>query len=126
MSLANLHLERLQKKFPKAELIQLGDGSTLIKIADFPLPEEKWDRQRTTAYFIAPVGYPMAPPDCFWTDPDLRLRTGAIPKGTGVQSPPFGQGPKLWFSWHTNSWSANRDDLLTYARIIQDRLDRGE
>lgn len=124
MSVTQNQLARLQKAFPGAELIPQSNGTTVVKVPDVPLPQGKWNGATTTIYFVAPVGYPMAPPDCFWADPNLRLSNGSIPQNTGEQTPPFGGEPKLWFSWHVSSWSPNRSDLLTYMRLIQERLNR--
>jgi hypothetical protein len=125
MSVLETQLARLQKIFAGAELTPQANGSALITIPNVPLPPGLWNKPSTSVYFLAPVGYPMARPDCFWTDPDLRMSTGVPPQNTGQQIPPFDNQPKLWFSWHPSSWSANRDDLLTYMRLIQERLNRG-
>lgn len=126
MNAVENQLPRLRAEFPNAALTPQPNGSVLVRIPDVPLPKGVWNKPTTTIYFIAPVGYPMARPDCFWTDPDLHLASGAAPQNTGQQTPPFDSQPKLWFSWHPSSWSANRDDLLTYTRLIQERLKRAE
>jgi len=126
MSFLDDQIQRLRAEFPTAKLTPQTNGSTLVTITDFPLRQGLWNKPSTTLYFIAPVGYPMARPDCFWTEPDLRMASGAPPQNTGQQTPPFDSQPKLWFSWHPSSWSANRDDLLTYTRLINERLKRTE
>jgi hypothetical protein len=126
MNAVENQLPKLRTEFPSAELTPQPNGSVLVTVRDLALPERLWNKPTTTVYFIAPVGYPMARPDCFWTDPDLRMASGAPPQNTGQQTPPFDSQPKLWFSWHPSSWSANRDDLLTYTRLIQERLKRAE
>jgi hypothetical protein len=126
MSVLDDQLERLRVEFPTAKLTPQSNGSTLITITNFPLRQGLWNKPSTTIYFIAPVGYPIARPDCFWTEPDLRMASGAPPQNTGQQTPPFDSQPKLWFSWHPSSWSANRDNLLTYTRLIKERLKRTE
>src|SRR5262249_37586200 len=99
------------------------DGSQLVKIPNVKLTAG-WNRRTTTAFFVVPIGYPIASPGSFWTDSDLRLANGGMPQNTGMQVPPFESAPKLWFSWHPASWNPNRNDLLTFARVIQDRLSR--
>jgi hypothetical protein len=125
MSLIDQQLNRVKKEFPAASVQARGDGSSTIVIPDVPLPAG-WNKDHTTVMFLIPVGYPAAKPDCFWADADLKLRTGAPPKSSGLQGPPWGGEPKLWFSWHIEPWNPNRDSLLTFLRAIQDRLQRPE
>jgi len=33
-------------------------------------------------------------------------------------------GHLLWFSWHTQQWNANRDDMLSWLASIRERLSR--
>lgn len=120
------HFESLQKQYPSASMDKLPDGSAIISISGFPIAPG-WNKGSVTITFVAPVGYPAARPDCFWTDADLRTATGNVPKNTGNQPAPGGRtGPHLWFSWHPGSWNANNDNLKTYVRIIEDRLKRPE
>lgn len=125
MTIQEQQLQRLQREFPNARLEARADGSFLVVIPEVPLPQG-WNKERTTIIFHAPVGYPAAKPDCFWADADLRLAGGAPPKNTGFQPPPTGAEPKLWFSWHTESWNPNRDSLVSYLKAIQSRLQRPE
>ena len=125
MSVLQMHLQRLQEKYPAANVQPLPNGTTLVVIPGVALPPG-WSRPSTTIYFLAPVGYPMAQPDCFWTDDDLRLANGAAPKNGGMQQIPGSAQQALWFSWHPNGWNANKDDLRTYLKVIQDRLQRLE
>jgi hypothetical protein len=125
VSLLNAHLQRLQEKYAGASPQPLGNGATLIVVPGVALPPG-WNRPSTTVYILAPVGYPMAQPDCFWTDVDLRVQNGGVPKNAQQQSLPNGAQPALWFSWHPNGWNANKDDLRTYVKIVEDRLKRPE
>ena len=122
MSVLQVQFEELKKRFPPSQLTALSDGSALVSVPGAPLPAGQWNRDRTTVYFIAPNGFPVAKPDCFWAEPDLRLVNGALPKNSAVQSPPFGDGPKLWFSWHVDPWNPNRDTLTSYFWVILSRL----
>jgi hypothetical protein len=126
MTIEDQHLERLRRENPNARLERRPDGSTVIIVPDVPLPAPIWNKAQATVLFITPVGYPAAKPDCFWVDADLRLKSGGIPKNANIQVPPFGGEPRLWFSWHTSSWNANRDNLTTYLQVVLDRLRRAE
>lgn len=115
------HLEQLRKFFPKASARLVGDGVTLVTVPDVVLPAG-WNQDTTTVYFLAPSGYPMAKPDCFWADATLRLASGAMPQSSGM-NPPTGIAQHLtWFSWHVGNWNPVTDTLLTYVRVIQDRF----
>lgn len=124
MSLIEEQLPRLQESYPRSAVQNLGDGTGVVTLPGVQLPVG-WNKQAVTAFFIVPVGFPMARPDCFWTEEDLRLANGSLPKNSAVQTVPWG-GAKLWFSWHPSSWNPNGDTLRTYARVIEDRLRRAE
>jgi len=111
----------LRAHSPQATLATSADGQAVVTIPGVALPPG-WSTPTTTVRFIVPVGYPFSKPDCFWTDPGLRLQSGAMPQATGVQSPPGINEPQLWFSWHAGQWNPNRDNLLTYFYVIQNRL----
>ena len=112
----------LQSEFPTATLEHLPSGAAMVAIPHFALPHG-WSHQTTTVRFLAPVGYPLAQPDCFWTCPELRLQSGGVPQATSPKPVPEVNGaPLLWFSWHTGKWNPNRDNLLTYARVIEMRF----
>jgi hypothetical protein len=105
-----------------ATIEPLPEGGAVITLPDYPLPSG-WSRPQTTITFVAPVGYPLAKPDCFWASPDLRLENGAMPQATNLQPVTGRSGPpQLWFSWHVGQWNPNRDTLLTYLRVIERRL----
>lgn len=110
-----------QRKYPGAALQKLPDGAALITVPGVQL-SGGWNKPAVTIYFVAPVGYPMARPDCFWVESDLRLQNGGTPKNTGSQPVPGVSAPTLWFSWHPASWNPNSDDLRTYMRLIENRL----
>jgi len=113
--------EQLSASHPGATWKQVSDGSYVITIPEVELPDG-WNAKKTTVRFIAPVGFPVSRPDCFWADPSLRLITGAVPANTGQNNLPDGSSPQLWFSWHVQSWSPNHDTLLTYFRVIKSRF----
>jgi hypothetical protein len=113
--------EVLRVSAPQASMQALPDGSHLVVVPAYELPEG-WSKTSVDVKFIAPVGYPLARPDCFWTDPDLRLKTGNQPMNTGNNALPYSPAAHLWFSWHVGSWNPNNDSLLTYLYVIKRRL----
>ena len=121
MSVFQQHFDRLKERFPTAKYTPRADGSFLVAIPDFALIEG-WNKATTTVYFVALPSYPYAKPDCFWTDPDLRLKNGGTPQSATVNNSHGGPESLLWFSYHINAWNSNRDSLLTYLNVIRQRL----
>lgn len=118
-------LKGLQEKHPGSSANLLANGAHLIEIPNFPLAPG-WNREATTLLFVAPPGYPTAPPDCFWVAPSgLRLAGGGTPQNTNDSNPIPGLVPPkatTWFSWHVQRWSPNGNALLTYLNVIKARL----
>jgi hypothetical protein len=113
--------EILRTYYPSASFVRLPDGSTVVTLPEFRLPSG-WSKSEVVVKFVAPVGYPLAKPDCFWTDTDLRLASNAMPQATRFLLVPDTQEQMLWFSWHAAQWNPNRDGLLTYVKVIESRL----
>ena len=122
MPLTEQQFGRLRGNYPGSTLERQPDGSALITIPDFPLPPG-WNKERTSIVFLVPVGYPMAQPDTFWADADLRLRHGGFPANTDLNTRYGRAEPRLWFSYHPTTWDPSRDTLLTFAKLIRRRLD---
>ena len=116
-------LESLVAVHPGAIAEPVGDGSVLVTLPNLSLPAG-WNQPQTTVQFLAPVGYPAANPDCFWADASLRLAGGGMPLNTGFTPVPGTGEPRLWFSWHVTGWKPASDTLLTYVRVVQERLRR--
>lgn len=114
------NVQDLERRFA-IDAVYRPDGSTIITIRDFPLPPG-WNRSTTTIRFVVPVGFPIASPDSFWTDPALRLEGGGMPQNTAIQEPWPTEGSYLWFSWHPSNWNAQKDTLLNYVGVIAKRL----
>lgn len=113
--------EGVLTRFPSAQITDRADGSALVCLPDAPLPSG-WSKSVTTVWFVVPVGYPAAQPDCFWVDEDVRLAGDALPVNSGAQ-PIGGTGPVgLWFSWHLPAWQPSRDGLGTFVRFIEARF----
>ena len=113
--------EILKVSYPAATLTKLPSGAAIIRIPNVPVPAG-WSKTHVTVRFLAPVGYPMATPDCFWVDPDLRLGNGGMPQGSNMNPMPEVNEPLLWFSWHVGKWNPNRDNLVSYTKVIESRL----
>lgn len=111
--------------FPGATLAP-SQGLHLIVIPTVELPSG-WTQTRTHIRFVIPSGYPYAVPDCFWTDPALRLEGGRLPQNTiaGYLMPGQPDANTLWFSWHVQNgqWNPAKCELSTYVAIIRRRFE---
>lgn len=114
-------LAALRKLFPKASMENADGGAVLVIIPDVPLPPG-WNLTSTTVRFLAPAGYPMAKPDCFWADASLRLASGGNPQNGNLNQIPGRADLHMWFSWHLQSWNPVNDTLVTFLRAIQRRF----
>jgi len=122
MNILERQLEELRQVYSGgAEPRTLPSGAVLIELKSVALPPG-WNRASTSVRFVVPVGYPFAAPDCFWADNDLRLASGTQPQATNFQPIPEANLPGLWFSWHVQGWNPNRSNLVTYAKVIEQRL----
>jgi hypothetical protein len=124
-SIAELQFEALRTSYPGSELLPLPGGIWLVRVPGVPLPLG-WNQTATSVWFLVPVGFPAANPDCFFADSELRLASGGMPGASGVQPIPHTGTPHTWFSWHVTAWNPGRDTLLTYVRVIRDRLSRAQ
>jgi hypothetical protein len=118
-------LTDLKAIYPDAAISSLPNGAHLIKLPALSLPQG-WDRQDVSVYFVAPPGYPAAQPDCFWTEQPLRLTHNPQPPQNSNETNAIPDAPTVpvgtWFSWHVQGWNPNQDSLLTYAKVIRQRL----
>jgi hypothetical protein len=124
VALAHLdaQLDDLRSVYLQMQATAQSGGTVLIELPQVVLPAG-WNQTHTTVYFVVPLGYPMAQPDCFWTDGALRLATGEMPINSGTNPlPSMEHRPTLWFSWHVSGWNPAHDDLLTYLRVIENRF----
>ena len=122
MGPVGIHLTRLRERIGDFETQEVPGNGCIVRIPNVALPVG-WSKQQTQVTLVAPEGYPFAKPDCFWTDVDLRLANGALPKNSQLNNPIPGYGGNhLWFSWHVDPWNPNQNDLITWFTLIKRRL----
>lgn len=114
-------LKELQEQVSGARMEQSPGGGAIIVVPDVKLePPGGWSKPSTTVWFKIDIAYPASKPDCFWIEQDTRLASGGQPQNSQVNDQ---IGPmRLWFSWHVAKWNPQVDTLLTYFRVIQERL----
>jgi len=105
------------------ELTSVEDGSFVIKVPKVRIPPG-WNASEADIWFVIPVQYPSARPDCFWTVESLLLEGGRIPQNTGPNPLPGHAQPipLRWYSWHVEQWSPIGDTLATYLQVIRRRF----
>jgi hypothetical protein len=116
-------LDDLKKLFPGTNWSTLSNGTVHVMVPGVDLPKG-WSAAQITIHFVLPLGYPVAQPDCFWTDKGLRLADGRTPQNTGIQQLPGTNETFLWFSWHLQVWNPNEHTALTWLRVIRKRFDQ--
>jgi len=123
MTLIEQQIKELVTQFPEALVTRQPSGAYLVEVPNYKMPPG-WNRESVTILFLAPPGYPAAQPDCFWIEPGaVRLKNGDTPKNTNDTNPIPGVGTRgTWFSWHLQSWNPNRDSLVRYLHVIEQRL----
>jgi Prokaryotic E2 family E len=117
---------RAYEEGPAPVLLPLSNGSHLVAVPGVVLPPG-WNRTTADILFVAPIGYPTAPPDCFWIEPaNFRLSNNGTPQNTNDSNPiPGDANPSrstTWFSWHVQAWNPTLDSLVTYLNVIRKRL----
>lgn len=98
----------------------------LILFHSFPLPNGIYNKTHTELLVFTTAEYPNAGFDMFWTDQDLTLVNGSVPRGAEAIESYVG---KAWrrFSWHLNRpWNPSLDSLLSHVSMIEERLHRGQ
>ena len=113
-------VETLKSNHYKVDLT-VESARVYAKILGFPLPAGRFNKPATDLLVIVPLPYPEAKLDMFYTDPDVTLSGGAIPKGAETLEQHDGRNWRR-FSWHTGSWNPAVDDLLSHISFVQQRL----
>ena len=87
-----------------------------------------WSMAETPVLVLFPPGYPVTPPDNFYTRNELRLSSGGQPGNT---SPNVTQAGRTWlqFSWHVEGgdWQPHAEvlrghNMLTFLEGLSRRL----
>lgn len=128
MSRVDDEVDLVRARFPTAEVDPHGQW---VLVPDVALPTG-WSMDSTPVLVEVPQGYPSTPPDNFYTSPDLKLASGAVPANTsGIRV--FDETPWLQFSFHVEAadWRphaeiANSHTLVTYLEGVLQRLEEVE
>lgn len=111
-------VETLKAQGRSIELVVV-DGFAYVVFNDHRVPA-RYNKKETTLVLRFPMSYPNGRPDMFWTDADLLLANGGIPKQAEVMETHLGK-PWRRFSWHPQNWTS-RDNMLTYLEFVDTGL----
>lgn len=113
-------LLEVQRRWPDATLTPVGDGSFMIGLTVKLI--DGWSANEATVRFQVSSGFPMANPQHFWTNLDLKLKSGAPPDCTRLEACPLERESWTRFYYRVASWSPLHDTLMTYVNVIRRRL----
>ena len=100
------------------------DGTRFyVVFSDFALPP-CYVPNRTDLMFVADYQYPMSALDTFWTEPHVRIPSGAWPQSADQFSEYMGRSWQRW-SWHHTNWNPSLHSVATHLEVCIDRLARG-
>ncbi len=108
--------------------VEVGPNLDWLIIKRWPLPSG-WNKGESAVLIFIPPGYPVTPPDNFYTDNDLRSVGSTQPPGN--TSPDQSQVGRSWlqFSYHVEAgdWQPHADvlqghNLLTFLVGVRRRL----
>ncbi len=100
------------------------DGFVNLVFSSYALPASL-SKPSADVLIKIPLSYPNGRPDMFWTDVDVLLKDGRVPRSAEAIESALG---RQWrrFSWHPKSWNPGLENLLTYLEFVNDRLRRAE
>jgi Prokaryotic E2 family E len=98
------------------------DGWVFLIAPAYPLGPHFTPTSADVLVKVPPM-YPFAGLDMFWTEPHIRLATGAMPASTCIES--YLGREWLRFSWHPTAWRQGVDNLGTFFAFIDRRLANG-
>ncbi len=119
-------LERLQREFELVQTeygdVEIGPNLDWVLIKEWLLPTG-WNKTATQVLVLIPPGYPITPPDNFYTDNELRLASGGQPGNSSPNIPHLGKS-WLQFSYHVEpeDWKPHADllkghNLFTFLKV---------
>jgi Prokaryotic E2 family E len=100
------------------------EGMINLVLHGWPIPPTM-NKAKSDILLRIPLGYPGAKPDMFWTDEDLKLRDGNVPRSAEAIETIAGRHWRR-FSWHTQNWNPGVDNLQVYMEFVSVRLGKAE
>ena len=120
-------LEILQERGFSYDIIEEGP-QVYVVFKGFPLPPGLYNMEKTDLLIFTTPHYPNAGFDMFWTDENLTLKNGGIPKQAEHKQPFLGVQRRR-FSYHPYSvtpWNPSEDNVVSFMEYVQQRLRKGD
>ena len=104
------------------------DGQIYLVFKNFPLPEGVYSADAADLLIFTTTRYPRASFDMFWTEPELVLKDGSVPRGADAIELYIG---RQWrrFSYHpyqSKPWDPSKDSAVKHVAYIHKRLQNGD
>jgi hypothetical protein len=114
-------VEDLRREGLKIDLAEENEWAVVV-IHDYPvLPG--FSAKKTDLVLRIPKSYPNGKPDMFWTNPDLVLAGGGVPKNADVLELILGVQRRR-YSWHPQGWNPARDNLRSFLEFVNSRFSK--
>jgi len=99
-----------------------GKGPLFLIIKDFPF-SDSYVPQIADLLIIIPAGYPNAPLDMFWTNPDVKLINGNWPSASDNHEQ---YNERSWQRWTRHgSWRMGIDSLKSFLTSVKKEIAKG-
>ena len=99
-----------------------GKGPLFLIIKDFPF-STSYVPQIADLLIIIPAGYPNAPLDMFWTNPDVKLTNGNWPSASEHHEQYNGRSWQRW-SRH-GGWRMGIDSIKSFLASVKKEIAKG-
>jgi hypothetical protein len=121
-TLVREHAAELERAIGLSVTVVEADNRFYIEVHDVPLPSGIYQPETTDVLMIADRQYPFSAMDMFWTNVDVLLTSGQIPRSAGCVQQHIGRSWRR-FSWHRNSiWNSNGNPLLDHFAFVEQRF----
>jgi len=112
-------VRQLREHGHSVELVE-ADGWANVVFHGYLLPPG-YNKPSTELLVKVPLSYPNGSPDMFWTDHDLALANGSVPRNADAMETALG---RQWrrFSWHPHQWNPGNSNFFTYVEFVNTRL----
>jgi len=115
-------LDALKGEGHQIEAVQDGVRYYLI-FRNYALPDQGYVPAVTDVMLMTDYQYPASRMDMFWTDPAVKLPSGAWPQNANQFEAYCGRNWQRW-SWHYSVWDPARHSVRTHLQVVIDRLAR--
>lgn len=118
-----LEVKSLQDEGFSVEIIETEEWFFVI-FHSYPV-NGNLSKSATELLIKLPRSYPNGKPDMFWTDVDLTLKDGRVPRSADQIETLLGMQWRR-FSWHPQNWNPGSDNLRTFLEFVNARLAKAE